>query len=131
MKTESKTTLHIIRGLPGSGKSTLAKTLVSEGAADMHYEADMWIDYSLPFDKERTKLAHKICAESTRKALEEGCNTVVSNTFTMKWEVDIYREIAEQSGAAIKISTAHGEFKNIHNVPGDVIDAMRQRWEEV
>ena len=121
--------LILIRGLPGSGKSTMAsKIAVSTGA--LHVEADMWVDYSTPYSPEAAKRAHAICQSQARNALVCGSSVVVSNTFTQVWEMQPYLDMAKQYRAQVEIITATGDYKSIHNVPDDVIQAMRDRWEE-
>ena len=124
-------TLTLIRGLPGSGKSTLAKQLVADGVADCHYEADMWIDYGAGFDRSMLRAAHATCMASTRYALHNGLSVVVSNTFTRRWEMQPYIDMAAKYGADVNVITADGDYGSIHNVPADVIKAMRDRWEDL
>ena len=122
--------LTLIRGLPGSGKSTMARKIALETGA-LHVEADMWVDYSRPYTTEAARMAHAICQAQAHKALYYGRDAVVSNTFTRKWEMQPYLDMARQYGAQINVITATGDYGSIHNVPDDVIQAMRERWEEV
>lgn len=123
-------TLTLIRGLPGSGKSTMARKIAIETGA-LHVEADMWVDYSQPYTPEAAKRAHAICQSQARHALVFGCSVVVSNTFTRQWEAQPYLDMARQYGAQVEIITAVGDYGSIHDVPAEVIQAMRERWEEV
>ena len=124
------TKLTLIRGLPGSGKSTMARKIAVETGA-LHVEADMWINYSEKWRKESVKMAHAICQEQANKALYYGRDTVVSNTFTQQWEMQPYLDMARHYGAQVEIITTAGDYGSVHNVPDDVIAAMRERWEEV
>ena len=122
--------LTLIRGLPGSGKSTLARKIALETGA-LHVEADMWINYSEKWRQESVKMANAICQEQAHKALYYGRDVVVSNTFTQRWEMQPYLDMAHKCGAQVEIITAMGDYGSIHGVPDDVIAAMRERWEEV
>ena len=122
--------LTLIRGLPGSGKSTMARKIALETGA-LHVEADMWINYSEKWRKESVKMAHAICQEQAHKALYYGRDAVVSNTFTQRWEMQPYLDMAEITSAQVEIITATGDYGSIHDVPDEVIQAMRERWEEV
>ena len=122
--------LTLIRGLPGSGKSTMARKIAIETGA-LHVEADMWVDYSQPYTPEAARRAHAICQPHARHALVFGGSAVVSNTFTQRWEMQPYLDMAHKCGAQVEIITAMGDYGSIHGVPDDVIAAMRERWEEV
>ena len=122
--------LTLIRGLPGSGKSTMARQIAAATGA-MHVEADMWVDYSAPYTPEAAKRAHTICQSRARHAVMFGRSVVVSNTFTRRWEMQPYLDMAHQYGAQVEIITATGDYGSIHNVPDNAIQAMRDRWEEV
>lgn len=117
----------LIRGLPGSGKTTLAKANYPEHE---HFEADMYhIDDegNYNFDFSKIKEAHAWCQDSTSLALGHGLDVVVSNTFTQLWEMQPYLKM----GCPVEIIVATGNFENIHNVPTDIIEKMRDRWEDV
>jgi hypothetical protein len=55
----------------------------------------------------------------------------VSNTFTQKWEMEDYFKLAEKYGykvVSLIIENRHGG-KNVHGVPDDKIEIMRNRFE--
>lgn len=122
--------LILIRGLPGSGKSTIAKALTRAG---FHwYEADTYHlnnegDYC--FDPANAKAAHEWCQSKTRGALESGHSVVVSNTFTRRWEMEPYFEMAKALGIEPNVMEAKGSWPNVHAVPAEVLEQMRARWE--
>lgn len=140
--------LILIRGLPGSGKSTLAREMLSDGAADAHFEADMWLCLESAYDgrgffkgfttvardyywsPERIKAAHAACIEAATLALRSGKTVVVSNTFTKLWEMQPYLDAAKTLGANVDVMLATGEYGSVHNVPKEVMDAMKARFED-
>lgn len=121
--------LHIFRGLPGSGKSTAARALGIK-----HYEADMFFeDYAgnYCYEPERIDDAHKWCKRKVQQALAQGSDVAVSNIFQSVWQMEDYISIAERAGARVFIHECHGNFGNVHDVPEDAIERMRQAWEDV
>jgi len=123
--------LVLIRGLPGSGKTTMAKGTMFEDFA--HYEADMFFtdgSGAYHYDREKIKDAHEWCQRETFKALANGKSVVVSNTFTRRFEMDPYFEMAKTFGIEPRIMEATGNWPNVHGVPAAVVDKMRQRWEK-
>jgi len=125
-------TLYIVRGIPGSGKSTLARSL-----GGIHFEADMFFldgnsDYK--FDITQIKEAHQWCKNSIKGAMKSGqTRVVVSNTFTQDWEIEPYLEMAkeyEYRVFTLVVENRHGG-KNVHNVPDDIIEKMKGRFEIV
>lgn len=124
--------LFILRGLPGSGKSTLAKSLGGK-----HVEADMYHldkDGNYNWKPERVKEAHAWCQNTALNwMIESEERIVVSNTFTQEWELKPYLEWAEKWGYkvfSLIVENRH-RGKNIHNVPEEVLDKMRERFEVV
>jgi hypothetical protein len=60
-----------------------------------------------------------------------GKDVVVSNTFTQKWEMDEYYELAkkyEYIVFSVVVENRHSG-ENSHNVPADTLDKMRNRFE--
>ena len=124
--------LILIRGLPGSGKSTMARKMALAINGYVHLESDMYfIDHKgeYVFNPEKLKDAHRWCQESARVCLNSGDDVIVSNTFTQKWEMQPYIEMAAACGAVVEIQVARGDFENTHGVPPEAIERMRARWE--
>lgn len=124
------TKLTIIRGLPGSGKSTMAKAIVNDTGA-CHFETDMFFikDGVYTFNPSLIKDAHRWCQDSVLESLSFGLDTVVSNTFTQRWEYQPYLDMASKLGCEVDILVAVGEYENIHGVPAEAIQRMTDRWE--
>jgi tRNA uridine 5-carbamoylmethylation protein Kti12 len=134
--------MYIFRGLPGSGKTHAAEALREELKNSeirvAHYEADM---FHMKWDDSANKLtyqynpymkivAHRWCERMIEDAMEDGWTVIVSNTFTQYWEMIPYLILARDFGYRVKVITCKGEWPNIHNVPDDVIQKMRERWED-
>jgi hypothetical protein len=82
-------------------------------------------------------LAHKYCQNQTEAWMKtDGVQVnndkiVVSNTFTQEWEMKPYFELAEKYGYivfTVIVENRHGR-KNIHDVPEDKIQQMKDRFE--
>jgi len=122
--------LFLVRGLPGSGKSTFAKSI-----GGSHIEADMYFldeNGNYNFDVTKLRNAHEWCREKTEIAMKRGADKViVSNTFTQEWEMDEYYKLAEKYGfkvMSIIVENRH-DGKNIHNVPEETLEKMRNRFQ--
>jgi tRNA uridine 5-carbamoylmethylation protein Kti12 len=129
--------LILVRGIPGSGKSTLAKilkdTLDKEGMpAAYHYEADMYFldeQSNYNFDAERLVVAHGWCLRKTREGLERSGTVIVSNTFTTRRELKPYFNLAKEFGIVPVVYLAQNQFQNVHNVPAEKLQKMRDRFQ--
>lgn len=122
--------LVLIRGLPGSGKSTIARAMTTHE----HYEADMFFQDAggaYNYDREKIKDAHEWCQRQTFKALANGKRVVVSNTFTRKFEMEPYFDMAKTFGIEPNIIEVTGNWPDAHGVPAEVVEKMRQRWERI
>jgi len=124
-------TLVLLRGLPGAGKSTVAKLFPKAP----HFEADMYFldaEGNYKFEAAKIKDAHNWCRHSTMDAMKRGYETiVVSNTFTQEWEMEAYNLLAEELGymvVSLIVENRHGG-KNIHSVPDDKLEVMKNRFE--
>jgi adenylylsulfate kinase-like enzyme len=129
--------LIIIRGLPGSGKSTLAGMMsyhlnVKDGKNAQVFEADQYFtdsDGNYNFDGAKLREAHATCQMRTRHWLDSGHVAIVSNTFTQRWEYRPYLDMAQELNIPVQVIEVYGNFGNIHEVPPDKIESMRNRWE--
>jgi hypothetical protein len=106
-------TLYLIRGVPGSGKSELAYTMYSYGVVDVYFEADQYFELEDGYQFDATKLgkAHAYCQDRCKAHLNNSQSVAVSNTSPTEKEVEVYRQIAEQSGAkfvSIVLENRHG-----------------------
>lgn len=129
--------LTIIRGAPGSGKSTLANRLISDWInADIDFsahEADSWMtDEAGNYRFDPTKLAycHSRCQQRVCGAMYFGDNEiVVSNTSTKLWEIEPYLVLARIWNYEVRIIHTVGNYGNVHGVPEDKVQKMRDDYE--
>lgn len=123
--------LIIVRGLPGSGKSTFAAAMANTILFGAHIEADMFFEgergYS--FDASKLPIAHEWCLKRTETLLNECRVVFVSNTFSRRWEYEPYVKLAEALNVPCHVLTMTGNYGNVHGVPVEAIERMRQRWE--
>lgn len=128
-----KPTLYLIRGVSGAGKSTFAESLWQSGVVHRVFEADDWFyakDGLYQFDASQLKIAHATCQANTAFLLKEGKSVAVSNTSTTEKEVAVYQQIAKECNAKFVslIVENRNETKNVHNVPEDKIQQMKDRF---
>lgn len=127
-----KQKLILLRGLPGSGKSTLAGLLSLIDNVTSVEADDFFVDEDGVYRFDATKLwqAHNWCQKMTRVSIEMGYNVIVSNTSTTEKEVAVYQQIAQEFGVdfvSLICENRHGGT-NVHNVPEDKLQAMKQRF---
>lgn len=124
--------LYIIRGIPGSGKTTLANNMRSAGMVDCVVEADQYmVDHegNYFFDPASLRYCHERCQDEVKLALAVGANCAVANTFTRKWEMKPYFDMAERGGHNVTEIICGGRFGSIHGVPQEKIEDMFARFE--
>ena len=129
--------LILIRGLPGSGKSTLARDIRDyyDRPREVYiFEADDFFtmaDGSYLFERKKLRDAHRVCQERTRLALKYTNNPViVTNTFMARSELEPYLDMGNRYGRDILELVCTGNYTSVHDVPTEVIDKMRRRWED-
>jgi predicted kinase len=130
--------LFLVRGLPGSGKSTFATHIWNEYAV---CEADKFFydkEGNYNFDPSKIKDAHAWCKNEVETRMKDHQlnpqyypEIAVSNTFTQEWEMKDYYDLAEKYGykvVSLIIENRHGG-KNVHGVPEDKLEIMKNRFE--
>lgn len=125
-----------MRGLPGSGKSTLARA-IAKNKNHVYSTDDFWTECE--FDYELLELAHNWNQQRVADALLAGVNNiVVDNTNVDVRSMKLYVELARKYNYTIVLVEPNTSFKwdvevlvkkNCHNVPIDVIQKMRDRYE--
>ena len=129
-------TLFLIRGLPGAGKTSLLMNYIDVAAfAADDYFTNEFGEYE--FNPSLLPKAHARCQMSASEALKDGHDVAVHNTFTQRWEMQPYIEMAEENGARLTVidlfdgglTDEELEKRNTHGVPKDAIARMRARYE--
>ena len=130
--------LFLVRGLPGSGKSTFANAIWNEYAV---CEADKFFydkEGNYNYDPSKIKDAHAWCKNEVETRMKDHQvnqqfypEIAVSNTFTQEWEMEDYFKLAEKYNykvVSLIIENRHGG-KNVHGVPDDKLEIMKNRFE--
>ena len=131
--TTYKGDLILVRGLSGSGKTTVAELIVPK--AEVCSADDFFVNSktgAYEFDGSKLKDAHAYCQRKCRLRMAAGAPVVVvANTFTREWEMQAYMELAETFRYrlhTVVVENRHGS-KNIHEVPDEVVEAQKDRFE--
>ncbi len=129
----TNTTLYLVRGVPGCGKSTFAEQLRLSGLVTQFLEADKYFidsEGKYIFDPSKLSEAHEWCQTRAKMYLFAGDSVAVSNTSTTEKEVAVYQRIAELTGANFVsiIVENRNNTENIHNVPAEKIQQMKDRF---
>lgn len=134
--TYIKGDLVLLRGLPGSGKTTLGEIISKNFSSNNNVISadDFFTDHNgtYVYDAEKIGQAHRQCELNCATLMQNGSRLiVVANTFTQKWEMNPYYEMATHYGYrvhSVVVENRH-EGVNVHNVPMDKIEFMRERFE--
>ena len=122
--------LYIIRGLSGSGKTTLAHEL-----SPVVYSADDYFTNSAGvyyFDPAGLSNAHAYCFDNVSLDMESEVPIIaVANTFSQAWEAQPYFKVAKKYGYSPFVIECQNTFENVHEVPQETINAMKNRWESL
>jgi|LauGreDrversion4_2_1035121.scaffolds.fasta_scaffold506246_1 predicted kinase len=133
--------IYLVRGLPGAGKSTTATAMARGVEYALVYSADDFFCMNesgeYRFDRFRLPQAHAWCQARTRDALADGRPVFVANTFTERWEMEPYIQIAKEWNIQLIVIDIYDggmndrelSINNVHGVPQETITAMRNRWQ--
>ena len=130
--------LILIRGVSGSGKTTFVEEFIENVSLSIATDDFFVLDGVYTFDHNYLAEYHQRCIDSVESEMEspstEGyCNIVVHNTFTKEWEMKAYFDLAEKYGYNVYTLVMENRHKSdsTHDVPEDVIQAQRDRFEIV
>lgn len=123
----------IMQGPSGSGKSTMAKLLAKEMNALVFSTDDFFYDENgnYNFDSKKLPEFHQRNQERAREALKQGRNVIIDNTNILCWQAKPYVKMAIEAGITPVFIRCVGTFKNVHGVPENKVEDMRQQMEEL
>jgi predicted kinase len=127
--------LVVMQGASGSGKSTVAKTIKAMLESLGHFvkicstDEFFVVDGVYKFDPSKIVAYHAANQAKCRGYLEAGDCVIVDNTNTQAWEAKPYVQMAQELGVPVFFVPCHGRFNNVHGVPSDKVEAMRNRCE--
>ena len=134
--------LILVRGVPGSGKTTIADMLSWYEKAILFCTDDLFmVDGEYKFCPSKLSEYHAVTVDRVLNAMigaigdHENAYSydtiIVHNTFTQKWEMDPYLELAKKYDwkvHTIIVENRH-ESKSVHGVPEEAINRMKERFE--
>lgn len=122
-------TLTLVRGIPGSGKSTFAKRAFP-GALLLENDMFLMENGIYKWSPEKVKAAVHLCMKMAKMALENCSDVVIANTFTKLMYIEAYSKLASEVGASFKVYRCNGNFKNVHNVPDNIVQKFSNAMED-
>ena len=129
------TILVVMQGASGSGKSTVAQT-IKDMLIVLGHDAvicstdDQFVENGVyTFRPDKIQEFHLKNQKKCRFHLDFGTSVIVDNTNTQAWEARPYVQMAQELGVPVFFVPCHGRFTNLHGVPADKVEAMRNRCE--
>jgi predicted kinase len=122
-------TLIILRGLPGAGKSSLAKLFDAPICC-----ADDYFMNNGNYEWKANQIgnAHLWCQKKCKTLMDVNAEKIViANTTVAARDLRPYTDLAEKYGYRVYSVIVENRFstKNIHNVPEETIEKMRNRFD--
>jgi predicted kinase len=120
----------IVRGVPGSGKTTFAELIGRAICTADDYFTDSHGNYS--WTPDNVGKAHSWCQRKCERFLKKSITPViVANTSTTERELRPYYDLARRYGYKVfsVIVENRANTKNIHNVPDETIQKMKDRFQ--
>ena len=132
--------MFLITGTTGSGKSTLAQKLQYNATKYINQigsicEADQYFyivgkgEYA--FNPKLLWKAHAWCQSKVKDQMIAGNNVIVSNTNIRPRDRKRYFDLAKTYGYNVVYIHLTNQFKNVHSVPTDVVERMRDNYVEL
>jgi predicted kinase len=136
LKNESTSTVIIMRGLPGAGKSTFCQMMKNLKQDDLYIcSADQYFEKIGGFDENKLQEAHDYCRNNFIDALANDVPIViVDNTNITTDKYQYYKRKAKEYVYSVfvvemKCNNSTSFNRNIHQVPMQKINKMKQQWE--
>lgn len=144
--------LILIRGLPGSGKSTLASEMFHDRSETGFFDPRAEVDYLVEADdyhmvegeyqheEAYESLSHAWCLSEAFRRLRRQDVVYVANVFSKREYIFPYLEYARKLQVQVLLVETETDWawsleklyeKNVHDVPLEVIERMRDYWEEM
>ena len=129
-----------MQGVQGSGKThtatALAAKLILEGFSTVIASADEYMmeDGEYKFALSKLGMAHTSAASVALDKYKLNKVIIIDNTNIMQWYLRSYLEPLCQHGfdaTKFLVVRCTGTFANIHGVPKDVVDLMRDKIEDL
>ena len=134
----------LARGISGCGKTTFGSSRLESGNPREHsfISADDFFvdeDGNYNFNPQMLPQAHKSCQDRVEYSMLNKLSTriIVHNTFTQRWEMEPYLQLADEHGYRITVVSLYDGgcsdeelvSRNQHGVDVTGISNMRKRWE--
>lgn len=129
-----KRTLWLIRGASGAGKTHLATILESSLISSIAISADDFRQDQYGryvYDPTQNATVHVQCFHQVDELMrsKDYEHVIVHNTFTRRWELDQYYELAERLDWRVSEIVCNNRFPNVHAVPDEQINKQWERFE--
>lgn len=129
-----KRTLWLIRGASGAGKTHLATILESSLISSIAISADDFRQDQYGryvYDPAQNATVHLRCFHQVDELMRSKNyeHVIVHNTFTRRWELDQYYELAERLDWRVSEIVCNNRFPNVHAVPDEQINKQWERFE--
>ncbi len=134
-----KQTLYVLQGPSGSGKSFVANQLMSginslSGipkagicSTDNYFHENGIYQFKV----EKLGENHEKCLEYAKSMMAAGFTCILDNTNIKCWECRDYVKWAVSCDIPVVFIRVTGNFKNVHGVPGEVVQKQRERMEDL
>lgn len=120
-----KPKFRIVRGLPGSGKSTFARKF---GAILIESDQALFFGGEYTWTQENLDKAIKWVREMVAFNFPYGHDITVCGVFANHNRFQWHVQEAKRNGYDVEVYRCVSDFGNIHNVPENVLDSMKNAF---